>query len=87
MLLERYGKLTMWKSKSSRIIRDSVIPKNKTVVVLCRANLCLNEKWTPVIFEPHVNPDVLDGLSVTEAVVNLKRWIMSTFQPSDCQFN
>ena len=47
--------------------RDCVIPKNKTVEVPCRANLSLNEKQTPVIFEPHVNPDVLDGLSVTEA--------------------
>ena len=52
--------------------RDFVIPKNKTVEVPCRANLCLTEKQTPVIFEPHVNPDVLDGLSVTEAVLNLK---------------
>ena len=52
--------------------RDFVIPKNKTVEVPCRTNLNLNEKWTPVIFEPHVNPDVPDGLSVTEAVLNLK---------------
>ena len=51
---------------------DFVIPKNKTVEVPCRANLSLNEKWTPVIFEPHVSPDVPDGLSVTEAVLNLK---------------
>ena len=56
--------------KSSK--RDFVIPKNKTVEVPCRANLSLNEKWTPVIFEPHVNPDVPDGLSVTEAVLHLK---------------
>ena len=52
--------------------RDFVIPKNKTVEVPCRANLSLNEKWIPVIFEPHVNPDVPDELSVTEAVRNLK---------------
>ena len=52
--------------------RDFVIPKIKTVEVSCRANLSLNEKQTPVIFEPHVNPDVPDGLSVTEAVLNLK---------------
>ena len=52
--------------------RDFVIPKNKTVEVPCRENLSLNEKQTPVIFEPHVNPDVPDGFSVTEAVLNLK---------------
>ena len=52
--------------------RDFVIPKNKTVEVPCRANLSLNEKRTPVIFEPHVNPDMPDGLCVTEAVLNLK---------------
>ena len=49
--------------------RDFVISKNKTVEVPCRANLHLNEKWTPVRFEPHVNPDVPDGLCVTEAVL------------------
>ena len=58
------------KVKTSK--KDFVIPKNKTVEVSCRANLSLNEKWTPVIFEPHVNPDVPDGLSVTEVVLNLK---------------
>ena len=52
--------------------RDFVISKNKKVEVPCRANLNLNEKQTPVIFEPYVNPDVQDGLSVTEAVLNLK---------------
>ena len=52
--------------------RDFVIPENKTVEVPCRANLSLNEKRPPVIFEPHVNPYVPDGLSVTEAVLNLK---------------
>ena len=52
--------------------RDFVIPKNKTVEVPYRANLSLNEKRTPVIFETHVNPDVPDGLCVTEAVFDLK---------------
>ena len=52
--------------------KDCVIPKNKTVEVHCRANISMNEKRTPVIFEPHVNPDVADGLSATEAVLNLK---------------
>ena len=52
--------------------RDFVIPKNKTAEAPCGANLSLNEKWTPVTFEPNVNPDVPDGLSVTEAVLNLK---------------
>ena len=52
--------------------RDCIIPKNKTAEIPCTANLSLNEKQTPVIFEPHVNPDVPDGLSVTEAVLNLK---------------
>ena len=52
--------------------KDFVVPKNKTVEVPCRANLSLNEKRTPVIFEPHINPDMPDGLSVTEAILNLK---------------
>ena len=59
--------------------KDFVIPKNKTVEVPCRVNLSLNEKRTPVIFEPHVNPDVPDGLSVTEAVLNLKGGLCQLF--------
>ena len=52
--------------------RDFVIPKNKAIELPCRANVSPNEKRTPVISEPHVNPDVPDGLRVTEAVLNLK---------------
>ena len=52
--------------------RDFVIPKNKTVEVPCKANLNLNEKQTPVRYEPHVNLDVPDELCVTEAVLHLK---------------
>ena len=46
--------------------------RTKHVEIPCRVNLSLNKKLAPVMFEPHVNPDVPDGLCVTVTVLNLK---------------